>query len=66
MLLLLIGMNSIPAALPYQGETIVYDSVGATGSVTGGTLIGTDVIYDSAGATGSVSGATVLPSEVSY
>lgn len=59
--------GSAPAVqLPYQGDTTTYDSAGATGSVSGGTILATGTIYDSAGATGSTSGATVLPAETNY
>ena len=47
----------------YQGDTTIYDSAGATGTITGGMVQSGDTIYDSAGATGSVSGATLLPPE---
>lgn len=49
--------------LPYVGEATIYDGAGATGSISGGTLIGAGAIYDQSGATGSISGATVMPAE---
>lgn len=59
--------GSAPAVqLPYQGDATIYDSAGATGSITGGTILATGTIYDSAGATGSTSGSTIMPSETNY
>lgn len=46
--------------LPYQGDAYYYDTSGATGSVTGGT-VQPGPIQDSP--IGSISGGTVLPPE---
>lgn len=53
-------------SLPYLGDLTSYDSAGATGSISGATLLGADSIYDSAGATGSTSGATIRASDTNY
>lgn len=48
------------ADLPYQGDAYAYDSGGATGSVSGGTVMPGP---NQSSATGSISGGTVLPPE---
>lgn len=58
--------EALPDDLPYQGDTTIYDSAGATGSISGGTLLDAGTIYDSTSAMGSVTGGTVMPSETNY
>ena len=67
--------------LPYQGDAYIYDSAGATGTVTGGTILDGPNQSSPTGsvtggtiqpgpnqssATGSISGGTVLPSDTIY
>lgn len=52
-----------PTELPYQGDVYYYDNSGATGSITGGTVLA-GPNQDSP--TGSIAGGTVLPAETIY
>lgn len=63
-----VGGAGVPPAVDtsYHGDMTAYDGAGATGSISGATVLAIDTVYDTAGATGSTSGATILPSETSY
>jgi hypothetical protein len=50
-------------ALPYQGDAYIYDSAGATGSVTGGTILDGP---NQGSATGAISGGTVIENDYRY
>ena len=52
-----------PAAAPYQGDAYIYDSAGATGSVTGGTILDGP---DQNSPTGSVTGGTIIENDYRY
>ena len=47
----------------YHGDAYIYDSAGATGSVTGGTILDGP---DQNSPTGSVSGRTIIESDYRY
>jgi len=57
------GVTPPPADLPYQGDAYIYDSAGATGSVTGGTILDGP---DQNSPTGSVSGGTIIEGDYRY
>jgi hypothetical protein len=52
-----------PVELPYQGDAYIYDSAGAIGSVTGGTILNGP---NQNSATGSISGGTVVENDYRY
>ena len=60
------GIAASPPVAPdlaFQGDAYYYDGGGATGSITGGTVLDGP---NQSSATGSITGGTVLPAEIIY